>query len=178
VHLEDDRVVVRSCVDDFQADLVEVMDDMLSMAIFDKFGFLLPGPHQPRVVLDRLVLTRESWRLPFAEFATLEGARLPLVVAEMNRIRDKFGLPNPVFCRVAGENKPVYLDFDDPSIVDMVWHKLRRGRARRPDGEIAVTEMLPGPDQLWLHDAAGCRYTSEFRLACVDSVAYQRPGSE
>ena len=177
VHLEDDRVVVRSCVDDFQADLVEVMDDMLSMALFDKFGFLLPGPHQPRVILDRLVLTRESWRLPFAEFAVLEGARLPLVVAEMNRIRDKFGLPNPVFCRVAGENKPVYLDFDDPSIVDMVWHKLRRGRARRPDGEIAVTEMLPGPDQLWLHDAAGCRYTSEFRLACVDSVAYQRPGS-
>jgi hypothetical protein len=177
VHLEGGRVVVRSCVDDFTADLVEVMDDMLSAALFDKFGFLLPRPHQPRVQVDRLVLTRETWRLPFAEFAVLEGARLPRVVAEMNRVRDEFALPNPVFCRVAGESKPVYLDFDDPSIVDMTWHKLRRGRARRPAGEIVMSEMLPGPDQLWRRDAAGCRYTSEFRLVCVDSVAYQHAGS-
>ena len=176
VYLERGHLVVRSCVDDFQADLVQVMDDMLSTAVYNKFGFLLARPHQPRVQVDRLVLARETWRLPFAEFATLDGARLPLVVAEMNRVRDKFGLPNPAFCMVSGEIKPVYLDFDDCSIVDMVWHKLRRCRARRPDGEIVVTEMLPGPDQLWLHDAAGCRYTSEFRLVCVDAMTYQPAG--
>ena len=178
VHTEGDRVVVRSRADDFEADLAEVMDDLLSMALFDKFGFLLPGPHQPRVQVDRLVLTRESWRLPFTEFAELEGARLPRVTAEMNRIRDKFALPNPVFCRVAGERKPVFLDFGDPSIVDMFWHKLRRGRARIPDGDVAVTEMLPDPDQLWRHDASGHRYTSEFRLVCVDSMTYKHQGSQ
>ncbi len=178
VHMEDGRVVVRSRIDGFRADLVEVMDDILSMALFDKFGFLQPRPHQPRVQVDRLVLTRETWRVPFAEFAVLEGARLPRIVDEMRRVRDKFGLPDLVFCRVAGENKPVYLDFDDPSILDMLWHKLRRGRSRQPDGEVVMSEMLPGPDQLWRHDAAGRRYTSEFRLACVDSVSYQRSGSQ
>ena len=116
--------------------------------------------------------------MPFTEFAELEGARLPRVTAEMNRIRDKFALPNPVFCRVAGERKPVFLDFGDPSIVDMFWHKLRRGRARIPDGDVAVTEMLPDPDQLWRHDASGHRYTSEFRLVCVDSMTYKHQGSQ
>jgi hypothetical protein len=28
------------------------------------------------------------------------------------------------------------------------------------------------------HDADGYRYTSEFRLVCVDSVSYQRPGDQ
>ena len=31
--------------------------------------------------------------------------------------------------------------------------------------------MLPGPDQLWLADAEGRRYTSELRLVAVDGRA-------
>lgn len=173
VHLDAGRLVVRSAVDDFEADLLEVADDLLGTVVFNRFGFLLPRPHLPRVQVDRVVLARQAWRLPLAEFAVLDGARLPRVVAEMNRVREKFRLPSPAFCVVAGETKPVYLDFDDPSIVDMVWHKLRRGRMRAPDGEIVITEMLPGPGQLWRRDAAGRRYTSEFRLVCVDAASYQ-----
>jgi hypothetical protein len=37
---------------------------------------------------------------------------------------------------------------------------------------VGVTEMLPGPGQPWLRYAAGRRYTSEFRLVCVDARRY------
>jgi hypothetical protein len=31
--------------------------------------------------------------------------------------------------------------------------------------------MLPGPDELWLTDAAGARYAAELRLVAVDPRA-------
>jgi hypothetical protein len=32
--------------------------------------------------------------------------------------------------------------------------------------------MLPTPEDCWLPDAAGNRYTSELRLVCVDRTRY------
>jgi hypothetical protein len=32
---------------------------------------------------------------------------------------------------------------------------------------ISISEMLPAHDQLWLRDAAGQPYTSEFRIVAV-----------
>jgi hypothetical protein len=34
----------------------------------------------------------------------------------------------------------------------------------RDDTRVTLEEMLPGPDQLWLQDDEGQRYTSELRL--------------
>jgi hypothetical protein len=36
------------------------------------------------------------------------------------------------------------------------------------EGRVTLTEMLPAPDQLWLPDADGCVYTSEFRMVAWD----------
>jgi hypothetical protein len=33
---------------------------------------------------------------------------------------------------------------------------------------VRFSEMLPGPEHLWLTDAQGNRYTSELRLTAVD----------
>ena len=47
-------------------------------------------------------------------------------------------------------------------------------RAQRHSGDsapVTVTEMLPSPDQLWLTDAEGRRYTSELRVCAVDRAA-------
>ena len=33
---------------------------------------------------------------------------------------------------------------------------------------MTVTEMLPGPQQVWLPDASGNLYTSELRIAVLD----------
>jgi hypothetical protein len=34
-----------------------------------------------------------------------------------------------------------------------------------------VTEMLPTPDQAWLTDARGLRYSAELRVVAVDQAA-------
>ena len=166
------RLVVRSQIDGFIADLAQVLDGYLTMATYNKFALLQQMPHHPRVQVGKTVVARETWHIPFAEFAELGAARLPRIVAEMQRVRDKYQLPSPAFCMVSGEHKPVYLDFDQATIVDMVWHKLRRGRQRQPAGQLRVTEMVPGPGQMWLRDAADRRYTAEFRMVCVDAAQY------
>jgi hypothetical protein len=37
--------------------------------------------------------------------------------------------------------------------------------------ELIFSEMLPGPQQLWLQDTKGAGYTSELRFAVVDIKA-------
>jgi hypothetical protein len=36
---------------------------------------------------------------------------------------------------------------------------------------VTVAEMLPAPDQTWLTDARGQRYTAELRVVAVDQKA-------
>jgi hypothetical protein len=172
VHEEDDRLVVRSVVGDFQADLADVLDDYLAFAAYNRFSVFEPAAHCPRVQIDRLVVSRERWQLPISAFPDLPGARLDQVVAHLRRLASGHGLPEVAFWIVAGEVKPIYVDLADRTLVDAVWAKLRRGRQRQPDGWVTVSEMLPGPDQLWLRDAQGRRYAVEFRATCVDSRRY------
>ena len=44
-------------------------------------------------------------------------------------------------------------------------------RSGMTDSEFVVSEMLPTPDQLWLQNAQGERYTSELRIVAVDPAA-------
>jgi hypothetical protein len=45
-------------------------------------------------------------------------------------------------------------------------------KSSNAEGEkLIFSEMLPGPRQLWLHDAKGAAYTSELRFAIVDLKA-------
>ena len=46
--------------------------------------------------------------------------------------------------------------------------QLRRAAAGLPGQPARFTEMLPGPDDCWLADHDGQRYTSELRLIAVD----------
>jgi hypothetical protein len=45
--------------------------------------------------------------------------------------------------------------------------RLRRSGA----GRLTVTEMLPTPEQTWLTDDAGNRYTAELRFVAVEEGA-------
>ncbi|NUR70872.1 MAG: hypothetical protein HOU81_08625 [Hamadaea sp.] len=173
VHEEGGRLVVRSLAGDFQAGLTEVLDDYLAFAAYNRFGLFEPAAHRPRVQIDRLVVSRERWQLPLTVFADLPEARRDQVVVHLRGVAAEHGLPEAAFWVVAGEAKPIYADLADDTLADALWAKLRRGRQRRPDGSVTVSEMLPGPDQLWLRDADGRRYTSEFRVTCVDSRRYE-----
>jgi hypothetical protein len=66
-----------------------------------------------------------------------------------------------VFARTDGEGKPIYVDLDSPLLV----RQLTRFAARAD--LVRFTEMVPGPDELWLR-AGGRSYTSELRFAAFD----------
>ena len=73
-----------------------------------------------------------------------------------------------VFVLSPGELKPIYVDFNSPVLTRILCRQLRRAAASFPGRPARFTEMLPGPDDCWLADQDGRRYTSELRLVAVD----------
>ncbi len=116
--------------------------------------------HTPRLVLGDVVVQRERWDLEPGALPAVTGARdrfelFRAVVATRGRL----GWPRHVFALSPTETKPVYLDLDVPQAHEQL-------RALAAAGPLAVSEMLPGPGELWLHRSEG-PYTSEFRIALV-----------
>ena len=82
-------------------------------------------------------------------------------------------MPRQVFVLAPPEEKPIYIDFASPVLVDLLARLLRNSAQSVPvAGPVRITEMLPVPDDAWLPDAEGNRYTSELRLVCVDLTRY------
>jgi Lantibiotic dehydratase, N terminus len=171
VHAAGGGLVVRSSTDGFEADLAAVLDDYLGIAACNRFGLLEPRAYQPRISIDKMVVARETWRVPFDQIPSYQG-ELEHIFAIGRRLREDHGLPRITYARISGELKPVFLDFHNPLAADVFFSKLRRGRDREPAGEVVFTEMFPGPDELWLKDALGRRYTAEFRFVCLDRARY------
>ncbi|MFE4449738.1 lantibiotic dehydratase [Streptomyces sp. NPDC056796] len=167
VHPDSDGFRVTSSDGDFDESLTEVLGDYLSSAAAQSFSFLEPAAHQPRITVDGVVVCRETWRVPFGEFPE-PGSKEEFVFGFFQRLRADKGIPQNLFIRVSGEVKPIYVDLGNPLMVDMLWSKMRRGRERVPDGELAFSEMLPGPAGMWLRDDAGRRYPVEFRIVATD----------
>jgi hypothetical protein len=78
------------------------------------------------------------------------------------------GLPRRVFAKSPIEMKPIYVDFDSPALTRILCRQIRRAAAEVPDRPVRFTEMLPGPEDCWLRDEEGRRFTSELRLVAVD----------
>lgn len=170
----DGELVVTSLDGSFQAGLVAVLDEYLALSAFNRFGLMEPAAHRPRVQIDKLVVSRESWQVPLTEFPDIRQGRLDRVCAHVRDAAQRHGLPETAFWRVPGEVKPAYVDLADEALLDSLWAMMRRGRERRPEGVVTVTELLPGPEGLWLHDAQGRRYTVEVRTVCVDGQQFPR----
>ncbi len=133
--------------------------------------FVLPtGAHTPRLELGGVVVQRESWvvsavDLPSAPYRS--GA--PELARDVERLRAARGVPRYVFVRpteaavrrigAGGRDKdvkPVFVDLESYAFLDV----LARWLAKH--GELDVTEMLPGPDDLLWREADG-RRTFELR---------------
>ncbi|HET9300796.1 MAG TPA: lantibiotic dehydratase [Candidatus Polarisedimenticolaceae bacterium] len=122
-------------------------------------GFAAEGvAHWPRFVADRLVLFRERWIFPARSWPAPAGDEVDAVL-QAGLWRRRHGLPRHVFVHTSGEPKPRYVDLDSPAMVALLW----RGLAADKPAELHVTEMLPGPDDLWVRDEKG-RYASEFLI--------------
>lgn len=155
-------------------EITEALSNTLTYlsSAFDK-AFILTedDAYSPRVTVDKLVLARETWRLePQAlEFAYAKSDRDCFLAA--SRWRQAHGIPRFVFVRVPIERKPFFVDFHSPIYLNILAKMVQRtAQANKPGARIAFSEMLPRPDQLWLTDAAGQRYTSELRLVALDRL--------
>ncbi len=122
--------------------------------------------HMPRIVMNRIILQREVWRIPCDEFkkslwdtkqrlSEKEG----ITFLQAKKLQRTLKLPQHCFAMIPGEPKPIHVDFNAPLFVRQLVLL-----ANQSSGLIEFSEMLPGPDQLWMHDSQG-HYTAEFRCA-------------
>jgi hypothetical protein len=154
----------------WSAPVREFLGEFLTAAVVNLFRVRPRRAHLHRVLLDNVVVCRESWSCPVAD--------VPVAPPE-RRIADRghsavrewasaLGMPRYVFVRTPLEKKPFYVDFAAPLLVGNFVRAVRRAWTAGVDGTVDVVEMLPRPDELWLTGAAGERYTAELRVVAVD----------
>ncbi|HEV8375894.1 MAG TPA: lantibiotic dehydratase, partial [Candidatus Polarisedimenticolia bacterium] len=130
----------------------------------------LPGFHAPQVtrwprfVCGKVVLFRARWVFRRDGVPPLTRGRTPLSDAEffleVARWRAREGLPRHVFIHTSAEPKPFYVDLESPLIADVLRRALTSSLAGN-ETVLFVTEMLPGPERLWVRDKRG-GYATEF----------------
>ncbi len=139
----------------------------------------LPGFHAgevtrwPRFVCGKVVLFRARWLFRGEEIPPVARGKAPLSDAafflEVARWRDRHGLPRHAFAHTAAEPKPFYVDLESPVLVDLLKRAVARV-ASKSEAVLYVTEMLPGPDQMWVRDERS-GYATEFLVQLEGSSA-------
>ena len=167
---EQDGELVVTLPDGVRFPAVDVFSHVLTTLAMDLFQILPETAHSPRVTVDRLVVARETWRLPAAEldFAAEKDEARRFVRAR--RWQAEQALPRFVFVVSPTESRPFYVDFDSPVYVTILAKALRRLARKDPTGTVTFTEMLPTPEQTWLTDDQGHTYTSELRFVALDEA--------
>jgi hypothetical protein len=112
----------------------------------------------PRITIGRVVYQRQRWDLAAGD---LPGRHAPAGSFDEFlaawRWKTEWKMPDQMFARVPGEEKPLFLDFCSPMSVDAFL------RDTAGCDRMSMEEMLPGFDDLWL-EIAGERYCNELRL--------------
>ncbi|MFI7426808.1 amino acid adenylation domain-containing protein [Micromonospora sp. NPDC049836] len=155
----------------FERDLLPVLGDLIMSVIINSFDPVPPAAHTPRVTIDDLVVGRERWTFAATDLAFAATADESSRYLQARAWVTGHGLPRHVFLRFAGERKPIYADLTSLASIDLISRSVRRCRHHGgAEATVTVVEMLPEPDQTWLVDADGRRYTSELRLVAVDQM--------
>jgi hypothetical protein len=155
---------VRSLVDGRCFPLAEVIGGYLSRVALNAFRISPPTDQRsPRVTIGRLVVSRQTWRLPARKCDWAFQSREPERYLLMREWVARHDLPRRAYYSISGEAKPLYVDFTSIALTNVLASAIRR----MPDqstGLVTIQEMLPAADGLWLTDAAGEPYTSELRM--------------
>ena len=128
-----------------------------------RFRLYAPVAHRPRMTIGRLVVAREAWRLDLAPLTPWRRLSSRERYVEVRRLARSLGWPRWIFYRLPGEPKPLYLDLDSLCFVEL-FARMASAAASRGISTVDITEMLPTPEQCWLSDCRGERYTSEWRM--------------
>jgi hypothetical protein len=149
--------------------ILEAFAEPLYGVVMNRARILPNAAHAPRIVIDKLVISRESWTACVSELSFAWEKDESRRYLGMRRWAASQRMPPAMFAKTPLEVKPVYLHLDGPIYVETVCKMIRSlETAKGPDAEIAFSEMLPSHEHLWLRDAAGNRYTSELRFTIVD----------
>ena len=154
--------------------LLEVgRQDLQPLALFP--GLDVEGiTRWPRFRLGRVVAFRRRWIFPpgawpaTAALGPLDHRRM----IEVSRWRRRHGLPRRVFAHTATDPKPFYVDLESPWLVELLARRL----ADSPETTLAIVEMLPAPDEMWVRDQAG-RYAAEFLVHLSHVGESSSPGA-
>lgn len=154
------------------------LDDALFMAMFlmtvRSYSLIPDDDHVPRVTVGRAVYRRETWNVVAAQASWALAKRVDVGAAR--RWADRLGLPARVFVLAPVEEKPFYVDLRSPTLLRALGRALKRTVEVHGDAaKVRVSEMLPAPEDCWLPDADGRRYTSELRLCLVDMERWPSP---
>jgi hypothetical protein len=117
------------------------------------------GTHTPRLQIGGVVVQRERWRLRKADLfgaAAHTGDGVDLLLAYRSCVR-RFTLPRYVFARVPGDRKPMFVDAASWFSLQALYHLIP------DDRDVVLTEMVPGPEGLWLRGEGG-RHCAELRM--------------
>lgn len=150
-------------------DVIEFFGEVFSAQSTDCMKIAPHRAHVPRVSIDRLIICRETWRFPASSLHFIQIEEESQRYLAARRWMRQNNLPRFAFMKVHVETKPCFIDFDSPVYVEILCKMARRALASdSPDTPVVISEMVPGPDQLWLPDADGQKYTSELRLVVLD----------
>jgi hypothetical protein len=163
------ELVVRTRDGRLSFDIIEAFAGAISGEVANHFKPLPPSEHTPRVCFDRLVVCRETWRFaPTDVWFAFEKEPVARFM-EAQRWAGLHELPRFVFAKAAVEVKPFYVDLASPVYVELLGKVIRRCVEQGlGETDVVITEMLPGPGESWLPDAAGQRYSSELRMVALD----------
>jgi surfactin synthase thioesterase subunit len=151
--------------------LAEIFGRPLSELAVEAFKSVGAGPHTPRISVDRLVVTRESWRVAVRDCPATSASGERDEYLAVRRWKAALGLPEHVFVKLAAEVKPLFIDLTSPVYASVLAAALRSTARKLGDAaSLTVTEMLPAPDRTWLTDASGRRYVAELRLHVRDDL--------
>ena len=149
----------------------QLFERWLRLVVGAKFRLAPEAPHWPRVTVDGLVVSRETWRVDPQTVVPALSAKGAEGYRRLRRWGDALGLPERVFVGTPEEVKPFM--FDRGSVLGTM---LFASFARRASG-LVITEMLPDLPQATVPDAAGARYTGELRFVAVDARTYPVPAA-
>ena len=146
----------------FERGLLEVVGDLIGTTASNCFDLVPSGAHVPRVTIDDLVVSRETWRLAATEPPFAEHRRRERTLPAGEGVG---GEPRPATARVLQVHRRAQADLrgpDQPRIdrpdLPVAAPRPPEGRRRR-DGDRRRDAARPGPG--WLTDARGQRYTAE-----------------
>lgn len=147
--------------------VARLFERRLRLAAAQGFQLVPDAERWPRVMLDGLVVSRETWRVAPASLAPFLTERGGALYRALRTWGDDLGLPERVFVRCPEEPKPVLYDRGSLLSTAMFAALARRASA------LTLSEMLPDLKDAALPDADGATYTGEFRLCAVDPQSFQ-----